>query len=307
MAATQRDSSTGSSSTFDFPDANVTYEGQTFTPSEAYRCDEVRFYATWGHSDPGTCRVSIQETTAGLPNGSLVTDWATFSVSGAQAKTLRTVTFTTQPTLSSGTKYAIVWQAPSGESGVKELIIWGHTSSTYAAGNRVYYLGSWNDVPTQDHFFQIWGSDALVLPGKPINPTPTDEASDITLHSITGTWESGGDTDSYNVYYGTLSGFLELVEAGVTDLSLDLVEEKFSVYGKISYWRIDAVNENGTTQGDEWVFTTMTFAPPLPTGYSLDYGEDPPVLAGTPTGESNMMTVRKLIVAANDKIWYEDI
>ncbi|MCK5608886.1 hypothetical protein KAR91_43840 [Candidatus Pacearchaeota archaeon] len=145
------------------------------------------------------------------------------------------------------------------------------------------------------------------LPGKPITPTPSHEASDITLHGTTGTWVSGGNTDSYNVYYGTLSGFLELVESGVVDLSLALVEGQFSVYGRISYWRVDAVNEAGIAVGDEWYFTTMLFGPPLPTGVTLDYGEDPPVPTGTPTGENNMMTVRKLIAAANGKIWYEDL
>jgi len=307
MAATLRDTATSSAITYDFPNpAGVLKRGQSFTPTETYTCEQIRFYATWGHADPGACRVSVQETTAGLPNGSLLTDWATFSVSGAQAKTMRTVNFSTQPDLDIGTMYAIVWEAPSGVSTVKELIIWGGTS-TYTVGNLVYNTGGWINLETHDHHFQLWGSDVPVLPGKPTNPTPGDEASDVTLHDTAGTWESGGNTDSYNVYYGTLSGFLELVEEGVTDLSLDLVEGLFSVYGRISYWRVDAVNENGTTTGDEWYFTTMLFGPPLPPGVSIDYGEDPPVLTGTPTGESNMMTVRRLVAAANGKIWVEDI
>lgn len=151
-------------------------------------------------------------------------------------------------------------------------------------------------------------SNTPPLPGKPINPTPEHLASDVTLHDTTGVWESGGNTDSYNVYYGTLSGFLELVESGVTELSLVLVEGNFSVYGKISYWRVDAVNAQGITQGDEWIFTTMNFAPVLPTGVTLDHsGGEGGVPTGTPTGENNIMTIRRLVVAANDKIWYEDL
>lgn len=146
--------------------------------------------------------------------------------------------------------------------------------------------------------------DAPPLPGKPINPTPADEASDITLHDTTGIWESGGDTDSYNVYYGTLSGFLELVESGITDLSLTLVEGNFSVYGRISYWRVDAVNAQGTTQGDEWYFTTMVFDPVLPTGVTLDEDGNP---TGTPTGENCMFTIKRLIAAAANAIFYEDV
>lgn len=164
---------------------------------------------------------------------------------------------------------------------------------------------------TTDTYFVVegeWSIEEDPLPGKPTTPSPADSASDVTLSSTTGTWVSGGDTDSYNVYYGTLSGFLELVEEDVTDLSLALVEGNFSVYGRISYWRVDAVNAQGTTQGDEWVFTTMLFYPPLPTGVTLDHsGGEGGVPTGTPTGESNMMTVRKLVVAAENKIYYENI
>lgn len=167
--------------------------------------------------------------------------------------------------------------------------------------------------------YTVWGGTVEIatisiratdtgLPGKPTNPSPADTETGITLHNTTGTWESGGSTDSYNIYYGTLSGFLVLVEEGVTDLSLVLVDGNFSVYGKISYWRVDAVNTNGTTVGDEWYFTTMNFGPPLPTGVTLDHsGGGGGVPTGTATGLNNMITIKKLIVAANNKIWCEDV
>lgn len=46
-----------------------------------------------------------------------------------------------------------------------------------------------------------------------------------------------------------------------------------------------------------------SFDPPLPSGVTLVDG----VPTGTPTGESNMITIRKLVAAADNKIWYEDI
>ncbi len=302
--ASLRDTGTGSASTFDFPNpAGVLKRGQSFTPTEAYTCEQVRFYATWGHSDPGACRVSIQETTAGLPNGSLLTDWASFSVSGAQSKTLRTVNFSTQPDLDIGTMYAIVWEAPSGVSTVQELILYGGTS-TYTVGNLVYNTGSWLNSATIDHHFQLWGSDVNPLPGKPTTPTPADSASDVGLNDTTAQWVSGGDTNSYNIYYGTLSGFLSLVQSGVTDLSLALVDGAFGVYNKITYWRVDAVNTEGTTQGDEWVFTTLSFLPVLPSGLSLDANG---AVQGTASGLNNMLTIRRLVAAAANTFWYEDI
>lgn len=308
MAATQRDNHAGSASTIHFPSGTVVSNGQSFTPTEAYTCEQIRFYATWRYSDPGACRVSIQETTAGLPNGSLLTDWASFSVAGAQLKTLRTVNFSTTPDLDIGTKYAIVWECPLGIVDTQELQLYGQAPSGYPNGNRVYKIVGWADSVTEDFHFALWGSDIIPLPGVPITPGPVDDASDVTLNDTTATWVSGGNTDSYNVYYGTLSGFLSLVASGVTDLELPLVTGAFSVYGKISYWRVDAVNTAGTTAGDEWAFTTLSFKPVLPEGMSLDHsGGDGGVLTGTPTGLNFITAIRKLVAAANDKIWFEDI
>lgn len=213
-----------------------------------------------------------------------------------------TFTFDTSPAVTSGTQYATVFTIVGSSGSGDNFDWWIDNYGGYRRG--IYFLDDdWYMYGGDSHWFQVWGSS---LPGKPINPTPNDEASDITLHSTTGTWESGGNTDSYNIYYGTLSGFLELVEEGVTDLSLTLVEGNFSVYGKISYWRVDAVNESGTTTGDEWYFTTMSFDPVLPTGITLDHsGGEGGVPTGTATGENNMITVRRLIAVARNKIFYE--
>lgn len=151
-----------------------------------------------------------------------------------------------------------------------------------------------------------WNFDAR--PGQVSTTVPIDEASDITLHSTTGSWDSpSANTTSYRVLYGTLSGFLE--EVGTTsDLSIALVEGQFPIYGKISYWRVNAVNDFGTTVGEELYFTTMLFDPVLPTGVTLDHsGGEGGVPTGTATGENNMMTVRRLVVAAYNKIYYENI
>lgn len=251
--ATLRDNATGSSSTRDMPDGTINYEGQTFTPTEEYVCEQIRFYGTWGHGDPGTCRVSIQETTAGLPDGNLLTDWAEFSVAGAQAKTLRTVNFDTTPTLSIGTKYAIVWDAPSGIPNTQELIIWGHGSSTYAGGNRVYHTGSWVDSPSTEQYFQIWGSD-LPAPTKPTNPTPVDTGTDIDFSDLTLSWEDGGGADTYDVYVGDAADNLTLISSTQSDVSIVLDDTQRALFTDTCYWRIDATNVYGTTTGDDWWF-----------------------------------------------------
>lgn len=70
-------------------------------------------------------------------------------------------------------------------------------------------------------------------------------------------------------------------------------------YEKTYEWRVDATNEYGTTTGDTWNFNSVVFDPPL-AGASGGAG-------GSPGGENNMVTLRRLVVAVENKIWYEDI
>ena len=300
MAVTLRDSCDASGLVYSIPQY-TTILGQTITPSEDYKLERIDFYAAWKYGDPGTCYISLQEVSGGYPTGDLLTEKAAFTVTAD--RTLKSVTFSTQPNLESGTTYAIVWEAPNGVQDSNELNVDGFlgTGEEYTDGVRVYYWSTWYTNANQDMGFYCYGSDPL--PGKATNPTPADEESGIALHSTTVTWESGGNTDSYNIYFGTLSGFLSLVAEGVTELEATLVTGNFTNYGFPQYWRVDAVNDAGITQGDEWYLTTILFDTIIPTGMSLVDGE----LTGTPTGENNMITVRRLVAAANSKVWYEDL
>jgi len=165
-------------------------------------------------------------------------------------------------------------------------------------------------------------------PTKATNPTPTNAADDVTLDQETITWEDGGGATSYNVYYGDTSGALTLVSEGQAGLSFTVNGATLgSPYDYIvtRYWRIDSINATGTTTGDEWSFTTIRFTPPSPTyWYSTfyyrllvdgdgDLGDPPPVgvedtdyviVAGPPSPDN---TPCRLVVAANNTIFYEDV
>jgi hypothetical protein len=86
--------------------------------------------------------------------------------------------------------------------------------------------------------------------------------------------------ETYNVYWGTDPGGLQQIASGLTEpvcsppLPLD--------YSTIYYWRVDAVDEGGTTTGDVWQFTTLVFKPP--SEYTLQ---------------------RRLIVAAKNSLFVE--
>lgn len=89
------------------------------------------------------------------------------------------------------------------------------------------------------------------------------------------------------------------------------VESAFYPFGRTFYWRVDAVNEAGVTEGDEWEFTIFDKKPPIPS-YTLigTKGPNEGGIAGVDfiwDGLNNMYTVRRLIAAADNKIWYESI
>lgn len=146
-----------------------------------------------------------------------------------------------------------------------------------------------------------WHFDAR--PGKVSVLTPADEASGLTLDATVASWEASSNAESYDTYFGLLSGFLSLIE-NTSDLETVLNSGNFFTYGDTYYWRVDAVNAFGTTQGDELYFTTIFFDPPLPTGVTLDSEGVP---TGTPTGANNIITVKRLVAIAQNKVWYEDI
>ena len=138
-------------------------------------------------------------------------------------------------------------------------------------------------------------------PEKAINPKPIDTADDVILNRTTIAWEDGGGATSYNIYYG--DDVDEVADADTTDttgiylgnqaeLSLTITGIDYGSpfeYLVTRYWRIDAVNDVGMTTGDAWSFIVIAFNPPLP------------------TGENNMFTVRRLVAAAKNTIWIEDI
>ena len=105
--------------------------------------------------------------------------------------------------------------------------------------------------------------------------------------------------ETYDVYFGP-TGDLSLIPFDQSGLS---IEVPYTLEYNTEYsWRIDATNENGTTTGDTWSFTALAFSPPLPSGVTLDGNGNP---TGTPTGLNNMVTLKRIVVAATNSVFYE--
>lgn len=115
-------------------------------------------------------------------------------------------------------------------------------------------------------------------------------------------------TETYNVYFGEQDNLVLVasLQAGVEWV----ITFGTLKYNKVYEWRIDSVNAFGTTTGDVWSFNSIAFKSPLPGasggsgggGGGGGDGEE-----SSPTGENNMITLKRLVAAANSKIWYEDI
>lgn len=205
------------------------------------------------------------------------------------------------------------------EGGEKFYSYWSGSWHSYTATCLAYKINCTgcddNDATNPSASYFNFGSysknghrshiNTLVPPEKPINPTPEHESSDITLDATGVSWENGGGATSYNIYYGTLSGFLTLLESDVTDLSYTLRSTNWPSYDQAWYWRVDAVNDYGTTTGDEWYFTTLIFSPPTPSGITWTDPGNSDGHTGQATGLNNMITCKRLVAASDNCLWVE--
>ena len=92
------------------------------------------------------------------------------------------------------------------------------------------------------------------LPRKPVSPSPADGATAVPSDLVLS-WDSGGHTTSYDVYFGTnpvpAASELRGTQAARTYFPGRLLA------GTRYYWRVDATNGQGTTTGDVWTFITV--------------------------------------------------
>lgn len=123
------------------------------------------------------------------------------------------------------------------------------------------------------------GGVALALPGAATNPSPASGSSNF-YSPFVFSWESGAGATTYNVYVDTVNPPLTEVSAGQAGLSYTATLS----YSTLYYWRIDSVNEVGTTTGAVWsVNTSVPLASDLYTDMQASAGGGLPVTPVTTT------------------------
>jgi len=124
---------------------------------------------------------------------------------------------------------------------------WGSPEGTTAEGRLRF---TWDHDPRQ---YNVAVRDWYITPLKPINPSPENGAVGVST-TITLSWENGGNTERYDVYFG------KNPNPGSSEFKINQSATTFDPGPLDSdttyYWRIDSCSGNITTQGAIWSFTT---------------------------------------------------
>jgi hypothetical protein len=115
----------------------------------------------------------------------------------------------------------------------------------------------------------VWSFTTYGSPGAASNPSPANSATDVST-STNLSWTAGANAESHDVYFGTDStpdaGEFQGNQAGTNfDPGTLSISTNY-------YWRIDEVNQAGTTTGTVWSFTTTSSSVTVPTVNVLDAG-----------------------------------
>jgi hypothetical protein len=127
-----------------------------------------------------------------------------------------------------------------------------HTVTLYIdAEEDVHELSESNNIYERS----VYVYPAETPPGQVSNPNPENGAENVSINGELS-WSAADGATSYNIYFGTDAtpdaGEYVQNQSGRTYYPGELD------YNTTYYWRIDAVNNAGTTTGPVWSFTTRT-------------------------------------------------
>ena len=309
MAATKRQyhDSTPNSNSPVFKSVSANRQAaQSFTTTDAYSISSVKILV-YRFSLPETITVSIRAVSGDDPTGSdlAVGTFDGDAVTEDSGGEWKEITFDTPYELSASTKYTIHIRNEGTAHGVGPSLNWlgvsGSSSYPDGAGRYSFNGGAGWSSASKDFNFETWGSN----PTRTINlSSPTDTDTGIGLEpllqwSIDGGGAVSGDLldiylrkdDSNFTGDDLLSGLVDAT------LNSDLQIVGGLTYNSTYYWQVQAA----ASAGDDLVsssifsFTTLVFAPPA---VSIDG-------SGNPTGLNNMVTLKRIVVAADNKIFFE--
>lgn len=260
--------------------STITKRGGVFTASSTYAISQLDL-KLFRENSPGTVTIELyavdvaDKPTGGiLSSGTLNGNLFTTSSSGAWYSPAMSAY-----TIQSGTRYVIVVYPQNAQP---NSIHWNRSIFGGASGYAINHFATptWTVIANAMYGFKLWASTS-----KATVPAPTDAASGQSVNLAQLSWTEGGGANYETVYFGP-SGSLAMVEDFNTDGTYDLSSHLPLNHGTTYQWRIDTETDTGTTTGDTWSFTTLTFTPPDPATFQV---------------------FKRLVACADGKFWYEDI
>jgi hypothetical protein len=308
---------------FWFMDYSFWWEIGSFVAQHTYSTEKLALYGYRHGTNESTYYVDIflagtdhKPTGFSLGNFTFVlSDWST---SGEW----KIFTISSPISINQDAEYCFIIR-PSITDRINYFAFGGDTSvrdePNYTGGYSMNSGSTWTIILEWAKSFRTYSEEVLV-PSAPINPTPADDATGITLDDTLLTWEDGGGAETYDVYFAPYGEFYEKIASDITDTFFDAIVAHTPAfnghysYGQKYLWVVIAKNEYGANYdppedfgigygGTVWEFNAMVFVPPLPTGITLVGG----VPTGTATGGNNMITTKRLVAAAQNRIFYESI
>jgi len=99
---------------------------------------------------------------------------------------------------------------------------------------------------------EVWSFQTGSSPDRASNPEPGDGEVETSIYPLLS-WDSGDGATSHDVYFGTTSP-IEF-QGNQVETTFD---PSYLLHATTYYWRIDEVNDVGTTTGAVWSLTTTT-------------------------------------------------
>lgn len=209
-----------------------------------------------------------------------------------------------------GTSALLLSQIATGVALTSYTIPVGSPYRTTLLGHTIYWrvdAVAGEDTVTGD----VWSFDPQ--PAAPTYTTPADEAADQTLH-VGAEWQAATGATTYDFIIVEEGGLVPTIISDLAETDLANISTYLSLDYSTKYlWQVNAKNEFGTTEGATWWFRTLSLRIPIPSWELLPgktLGPDDGGVAGVDfrwIGDNRMVTTKRLVAAAMNRIWYEEV
>jgi hypothetical protein len=164
------------------------------------------------------------------------------------------ITYSAGPTIEDNWSFV----TPDGDINIRSAVWAAQTfqpSSSYtmtAVGIQLEDNNLFSDPDEPEDIVVSLKAVEVAAASKASNPTPANGATEVDFSTPTLDWD--GDGDTYDVWGGAAGNWVQLAD-GISASTYTLTDvQKLLFANGVVTWRVDSINAQGTTQGDDWTF-----------------------------------------------------